>query len=220
MKLYKGQDLKDALVTYKIDGVNLVVSDGVKLSRAGKPLHNLPDLPNGTYEVFLGDWSKSVSACRTHNGTPIQLHAIYKLTPEVDTRLVVGTYDITGDKADTLLTAALEKGYEGLVFHGDEMLKLKPVLTFDLRVTGLLPGRGRNTGKLGAFTTSAGNVGTGLTDIDRVHLNNVELIGTIIEVEAMGLTPGGKLRHPRFKRLRFDKDEADLEGNQTFFNFF
>jgi ATP-dependent DNA ligase len=33
--------------------------------------------------------------------------------------------------------------------------------------------------------------------------------GAIVEVEAMGLTPDGKLREPRFKGIRYDKAGAD-----------
>lgn len=53
-----------------------------------------------------------------------------------------------------------------------------------------------------AFMTEKGKVGTGFSNDDRKA--DWE-IGEIIEVEAMGLTPAGKFRHPRFSRRRFDK---------------
>jgi ATP-dependent DNA ligase len=74
-----------------------------------------------------------------------------------------------------------------------------------VKITGLQAGLGKHQGKLGAFLTDMGKVGTGLTDHERVLYNTPDMIGQIIEVECMELTDDGKFRHPRFVRLRFDK---------------
>lgn len=210
MKIYTNQTLNNLRVTRKIDGVKLIVDDNIYTSRAGKQLHNLPlGLPNGTYEVFIGDWGKSVSAVRTHNGAQIDINTIYQLTPRIDNRLDLGYY-VSLDKKELsrLFLDALRDGYEGLVLHFDNgvQLKLKPKDTYDIKVIGLKEGTGRNEGKLGAFITEKGNVGSGLTDIQRINYFKEALIGSIIEVDAMKLTNLGKFRHPRFIRLREDKN--------------
>ena len=61
---------------------------------------------------------------------------------------------------------------------------------------------------MGALITEMGKVGTGFTDINREWWADPcrDLpVPYIIEVECMGLTKNGKFRHPRFKRIRWDK---------------
>ena len=124
-------------------------------------------------------------------------------------------------------------GYDGIVLWDElgvplanevardgEAVKFKPTLTLDVRCTGGLPGKGKHAGRLGALTFTylgrPGQVGTGLSDSMRSFLwaalnlgGQDDPVGKIIEVEAMGLTPGGNLREPRFKGIRFDKEKAD-----------
>jgi ATP-dependent DNA ligase len=65
--------------------------------------------------------------------------------------------------------------------------------------------------------TNYGNVGTGLDDKAREELwakhQKGELVGEIIECCIMEWTPAKKMRHPRFKRVRWDKDTENLEKN-------
>ncbi len=86
-----------------------------------------------------------------------------------------------------------------------DIIKFKKSYTYDVEVIGLEEGKGRNKGILGAFITPNGNVGTGLTDKERIQYYNKHMIGTIIEVGCMELTETGKFRHPRFIRVRDDK---------------
>ena len=66
LKTYKfDKTLTNCKVSLKIDGVQAIRENDGWLSRQGKPLYNLPDMPDGTYEVFLGSWEASVSAART-----------------------------------------------------------------------------------------------------------------------------------------------------------
>lgn len=120
-------------------------------------------------------------------------------------------------------------GYDGLILRdpngvwargrgtNGEILKLKPVLSFDLRVVGLEEGKGKHAGRLGAIVVSFGDrelrVGTGFTDAERREYwdEGFNLIGAIVEVEAMDFSADGLLREPRFKGVRFDKLEADYE---------
>ena len=96
--------------------------------------------------------------------------------------------------------------------------KVKPNLTVDVYVTGLKEHiRG---GKVGALEVDyKGNplYVPGIIDTlrDRWWNNPDEIIGRLIEVEAMGISKDktGKesLRHPRFVRIRTDKDEVSYD---------
>lgn len=219
MKEYDGiSTYKDVLVTYKIDGINVTFKDGVALSRANKQLYNFEEvlsdqLHGATFEVFRDNWETTVSLVKTRKSdNKVQQEDLYQLSPTIDPRLVVGKEEVfTPVTAAKYLDKALEEGYEGIVIHfngvrGAECLKIKPAQTFDLKVLSIKEGNGKNSKKLGSAETSMGWVGTGYTDDERVEFfESAEFIGSTIECECMGVTPGGKMRHPRFLRRRFDK---------------
>lgn len=207
-KLYKGQRLKGTWdVTLKLDGVRVLFTEEGPVSRAGKPLYNIPTSHNlSDAEVFMVDWATTVSKVRSHNGEQLPLGCLYSLSP-LDPRLLITTLtDPTTEQVSDLLKEARQGGNEGLVLRqGDTWLKVKPEETYDLVVTGQIEGTGKYVGMLGAVTTELGNVGTGFTDADRSLYWGKSLVGSTIEVSAMEKTPDGKLRHPRFVRERFDK---------------
>jgi ATP-dependent DNA ligase len=131
-----------------------------------------------------------------------------------DPRLVLAELvDPTALQIRTRLDQQVALGDEGLILRqGDKWLKVKTKYTADVRVTGLMAGGGKYVGVLGAFETDFGNVGTGLTDAERARYNSESMIGALIEVEFMEMTPAGKFRHPRFVRIREDKDEVSIES--------
>lgn len=196
---YKGDPVTGTL-TLKIDGVRAHRENGVWKSRSGKPLHNLPDLPDGIYEVYLGDWESSVSACRTHNGNPIDPDNLYMLYPWLDARLFIA-------HINEECLPEIPEGIEGFVVHvtGKPFIKYKHKYTHDVVVTGYQPGQGKHTGRMGALLTEMGKVGTGFSDLQRHEFSEDFIIGKVIEVECMELTKDGKFRMPRFVRLREDK---------------
>lgn len=212
-KNWDGKDLKGKWkAEYKIDGVRALRTEEGWVSRNNKPLYNLEGLPDELtdVEIFKNDWATSVSMVRTKNGEPVTWEDAYSLSPFTAGNLSISTIvDPTVSEIDTLLEVVLEEGYEGLVLkQGDTWLKVKPIETYDVKVTGVKEGKGRNANKLGAFLTDMGNVGTGFTDEQRqdfwrrYHHSSEEVT---IEVECMELTPSGKFRHPRFVRVRWDK---------------
>lgn len=103
-----------------------------------------------------------------------------------------------------------EAGYSIGLAKAGQIVKVKPNISLDLRVVGLTEAVGERTGRAvytitveyrGVWT----EVGSGMP-----HVLPPELVcGAIVEVEAMGLTEDGKLREPRFKGVRFDKEEPD-----------
>lgn len=207
MKTYKPGMKLDGFwwVTNKIDGVQVIYSDGVPRSRASKPLYGLPRMPDGTYEVFMGNWEKTISHVHTHDSPPCDPDCLYMLEPYTDKRLdVMGFYDCGDREVQILFEYAIKQGHEGLVLISPDGIryKVKPKETIDVAVIGTVPGRGKHFGRMGALLTTNGKVGTGFTDAERTLPWEP---GEIIEVECMGLTPKGKLRHPRFKRRRIDK---------------
>lgn len=207
-KTWDGKDLPGYwVISLKLDGVRAEVRDGIALSRAGKPLYNLPALPDGIYEVFKDNWETSVSLVRTKiGGTLVDQKDIYPLYPDVHAGLIMSYgVDFSAKEISGLLKMALADGYEGLVFFNSDSkkyVKVKPTSTYDVKVLKVIEGTGKYKGMMGAVITEKGKVGTGFTDQQRRAGLKV---GTVIEVECVGLTPSGKFRHPRFKRERWDK---------------
>lgn len=210
MKLFKYTN-PDKLwfVTTKIDGVNATKKGDVWLSRANKPLYNLPlDCADGIYEVFLGDFKTTISAVKTRKGKLISKHLIFSLDP-YDHRLTIGEYKESD--LDKLFKKSLLDGGEGLVvidYNSLTSYKMKDKVTYDVTVTDIIEGTGKFKGMLGAFKVVLDGVsfkvGTGLTNNERSLFYTKLMIGNIIEVEGMSLLPSGRLRHPRFVRYRED----------------
>ena len=94
-----------------------------------------------------------------------------------------------------------------------EAIKVKPVQSLDLRAWAVFPGKGKHAGRAGGITVAyrgvETNVGTGFSDAERERLTTHGCKGQIAEIEFMELTADGKLREPRFKGWRHDKDKAD-----------
>lgn len=209
-KNYEGGDLiGDWDITFKIDGIRAFVTDQGVFSRNGKPLYNLDFLISKApmdIEVFCGSWEKTVTKVKTRSTQHVLWSEIYSLDP-LDTRLFWKTIiNPTELKIQAMLQSAIAAGNEGLVLrNGKTWLKVKPFETYDVPISGIIEGTGKYKGMLGAFKTSKGKVGTGFNDEDRKVLYDSTLINSIVEVECQGLTPAGMFRHPRYKRMRFDK---------------
>lgn len=99
---------------------------------------------------------------------------------------------------------------------GGEQVKVKDHLSLDLRCVGLVEGKGKFTGMVGAikveYKGQVLEVGGGkLTDFERQAIWNepAMLIGKIVEIHALASSTHGKLREPRFIRVRHDKQEPD-----------
>ncbi|HCM1516439.1 TPA: ATP-dependent DNA ligase [Vibrio parahaemolyticus] len=215
-KLYKGGDLSGLWeVTYKIDGVRALKNeDGQIVSRNGKPLYNLDHLKDviEDAEIYLGSWEDTISAVRSLTNKPVPRECVYSLQPDsYDKRLFVCQLTSPSSTTiDALLQKAIGSGYEGLVlrkYNSTNWLKVKPIETYDVVITGFTSGTGRNSERLGALITPMGKVSSGLTDELRevIWNNQEEYLGQMIEVEAMELTKNGKFRHPRLVRFRPDK---------------
>lgn len=220
---YREGDLQGTYDVYiKLDGVCVHITASDAMSKRGKPLYNMPveKLSEGYYEAFDTNWDTTVSKARTQDGskgqfTPEQLFPIY---PNRSSDLFLCTINNPSEKTiQGFLDWSLEQNHEGIILwpHADcksqKPIKIKDSITIDVRIQALLSGTGKYVGMLGAFITQYGNVGTGLTDEQRKEFIDTKYIGEIIEVEFMEWTKDNKMRHPRFKRLRFEKDTENLE---------
>jgi ATP-dependent DNA ligase len=91
-----------------------------------------------------------------------------------------------------------------------EIVKVKPTMSLDLLVAGGTNEAGEKTGRnvitlCVDYRGQRSWVGSGVP-----HDGHAEdYFGKIIEVECMGFTEDGKLREPRFKGIRHDKEEPD-----------
>lgn len=76
----------------------------------------------------------------------------------------------------------------------------------DVRVIGWEKGEGKHLGRMGALVTEKGKVGTGFSDKEREEYTEEYILGKVIEVSCMELTPQGKFRFPKFVRTRLDRE--------------
>jgi ATP-dependent DNA ligase len=98
--------------------------------------------------------------------------------------------------------------YPGLVKHG-EIVKVKPVLALDLRIDEVLVDTGEKTGR-DVYTIKVTYRGVQSSVGSGVPHNFKFGPGAIAEIECMGLTADGRLREPRFKGIRHDKETPDV----------
>lgn len=89
-------------------------------------------------------------------------------------------------------------------------MKIKDELSIDVPVLGMKEGTGKYKGTCGALIVQYKGKEvpvSGMTDEERHKFwaNPKSIVGKIVEVEYQQETVHGKLRHPRFKRIRFDK---------------
>ena len=206
---WDGKDLPGTwLVTKKLDGVR-ALSDGRHImSRKGKPLYGMIHLVGqfADAEIYCGSFKQTISVVRSKNGRSVRPDEVFDLEFP-DNRLYLDmVYQPSAEWIQQLLQEVISPGHlDGLVLRqGTRWIRCKPVRTFDVTVIGIQPGQGKHLGRMGALETVMGKVGTGFTDIEREELANC--IGRVIEVSCLELTADGKFRHPRFIRLRPDKD--------------
>jgi ATP-dependent DNA ligase len=204
--------------TIKMDGVRAIWHEERGwLSRAGKPLYNIPSWQPGCprdCEIFVGNFRDTVRATLTKSvkrDTPavLPMH-LYGLEP-LDARLHWDTLtNPTPDEIHTHLQRVNDHGHEGLVLRqADYWIKIKPEETHDVAITGFVEGRGKHLGRLGYVTTIMGNVSSGFSDYEREVLwaeaKAERLVGQVIEVKCQEVNRNNRFRHPSFFRMRPDK---------------
>lgn len=138
----------------------------------------------------------------------------------------VQTLVYTEEEAVEYANAIIDAGGEGAVFkdpdgdwragkRNEMQMKIKGEVSFDLEVVDIEAGKGKYADTLGVLLCkwTDGRVVrvSGMTDAQRDEWWTYpgSIIGCIVQVDGMCLTPDGMIREPRFKQVRCDKDEAD-----------
>lgn len=116
----------------------------------------------------------------------------------------------------------LEEGYEGLIVKHRRghwiakrdyaWMKVKEEITVDAVVTGIKEGTGKYANNCGALIIDYKGKEvkvSGMTDAQRALFwaKPKSVVGHMVEVECQLITEAGSLRHPRFKRIRDDKEQ-------------
>lgn len=155
--------------------------------------------------------------------------------------LAVATVDNVIETTSFQLKNVEDKGGEGVMVNlgsryyehkrTDSLLKVKSTYTMDMEVIDILPGTGKYEGMVGSLecVICAKNgepeyhcmVGSGISDYERMFWANnpSKIIGKIVEVAYFSLsqdknsrgTDCYSLRFPRFKRVRYDKNETSTQ---------
>lgn len=146
------------------------------------------------------------------------------------TFLVPQYFAYTWSEIDKAAERIWNAGGEGLVVRdpsvgylpgkrNETMMKVKKDISYDLKVLSLQEGTGKYTGMVGALVCQFRDgkevvVGTGLTDAQRKRWWSEffydEIVGKIVQIDAMSESTKGVLREPRFKGIRTDKTEGDF----------
>lgn len=112
---------------------------------------------------------------------------------------------------------------EGYVLKDSNMMnmcKWKPTKTIDLIVTDTKEGDGKYVGQVGALICSTKEGyevcnASGMTDMQRLEMScDFDPVGKVCEIEYQTVGSKGRLRHPRFKRWRDDKQPDECSAWQ------
>lgn len=122
----------------------------------------------------------------------------------------------------------LSRGGEGIILkqanaqyqpdkRNHTLMKIKCEISLDLVVVGVVKGTGKYANTLGALQVqdSTGFIHTvsGMNDAERDYFWTFpdEIIGKVVEVQAMKRISNGSLREPRFKAIRYDKSVNEID---------
>ena len=210
------------------EGVNQsTISGWARDTKAQHPelvakMHDFLDVDLTTGEINTRD--------RNYGNRMAILEDLFPMLPN-ETPLRLCQYDIVHSwyEATALADEWMAEGHEGAILRNPrsteyapgkrnhDLVKIKRGVSYDLEVIGVEEGStGKYKGTLGTLVCRWKNGGviyiSGMKDSQR-HLwwsNPDEIIGKIVQVDAMSESSKGKLREPRFKGIRTDKTEGDF----------
>lgn len=155
----------------------------------------------------------------------LQLALIGRHLPMI--RLVESRPASSDEEVSEILADYMAAGYEGAIAKDPDglyafgertswWLKLKPVRTIDLTITGTVEGLGKHAGRLGALSCvnddgQAVSVGGGFNDALRESLwaRRALLVGLRVEVKCQA-GDVATARHPVFVRFRNDQNPVEI----------
>ena len=132
-------------------------------------------------------------------------------------------------EVDDWMTLYTSQGYEGIVLKDSKAkygssrawLKMKKTVTLDVKIMDYVDGKGKYTGTVGSLVVGALDKHGQLREVAKVapgddanramfNLNRERYRGVIIEIAGQEITRHGKIRHPRFLRLRPDRARPNI----------
>lgn len=172
--------------------------------------------------VPVADW-RAGKCDESYKARLARLREAWLSTPSEEIVVATATYAVAcRGFANSLVSLG---GYDGAILRradapwhtgaskNGEAIKVKPAKSLDLECTGWFPGKGKHAGRAGGITVVykgvRTDVGTGFADAERERIISGCFDGSIAEVEFTELTADGKLREPRFKGWRHDKERPD-----------
>lgn len=190
-------------------------------------------IPNKTQNIVSGACRDTK---KQHPEIVAYIHTFVENDVAFITRAATGVYPpfvIVDHKPVQSLTEAMMKaeeiwnrGGEGLVLHANlfqpyqggkhnaSIIKIKKGLSVDLRCIGVFKGEGKYKDTLGGIICSYKGKPirvSGMNDTERKLWweDNSLVMDKIVQIDAMGESAKGVLREPRFKGIRYDKEEPD-----------
>lgn len=221
-----------------LEGINDYVLDG-ELYIHGSPFQDLSKTLNADEAKIPTDLKYHVYDCIPINDWENQKCNISYTDRLKDLRSIVNesiadykkVIDAPTDKVSSAAEVVeiykkyLKSGYEGcmlkavegkyqwkrVTLKSQEMIKVKPFETLDLKVTGIFDGEGKYEGKAGGILVDYNGVtvrvGSGFDDAlrDALSKNPTSYIGKTVEIKYFEETEDKSLRFPIFIRWRDDK---------------
>jgi ATP-dependent DNA ligase len=148
--------------------------------------------------------------------------------PEVRMSPILGVSN-NPDEWQAMAQKVQSRGGEGLILKDinalyeagkriPTLMKIKEEVTVEMLVKGVVEGQGDHEGMVGKLRCLdekgvIHEVGAGcMTHKERTKYfqEPSEIIGSVVEIKAMKKLKDGKYREPRFKAIRFDKEEHEL----------
>lgn len=217
----------------EISGLFRKQSSGVETSRLEYKLFDyvpyrefMCGVDNVCYEAR---WQRLLQIYENHVGPLKNIAPAYSFTytPENHERAEQGLKQLRsfGHHYGTDGYVAKRKGGDWTAGDGKkgQQIKVKDHMSVDLLCLGLVEGKGKFAGMTGALVVewqgkpvqvSGGRLTTKERELQWEYSypprHPCSMIGKIVEVHALGLTPDGQLREPRFQRIRHDKTEPSV----------
>ena len=172
--------------------------------------------------VPVADW-RAGKCDESYKARLARLRAAWLSTPSDE--IIVAPAADPGDWQGFANCLVALGGYDGAILRradapwttgaskNGEAIKVKPVQSLDLRAVDWFVGKGEYQGLAGGIVVEyrgvTTKVGTGFSNAERWTIANQGTRDQIAEIEFMELTADGKLREPRFKGWRYDKEQPD-----------
>lgn len=153
-------------------------------------------------------WERYLGLGRLAGELPLCLAEPVSIGPHEDPETVARQYVAAGGYDGLVLRDPDARYTVGLCTQG-QIVKIKPLLSLDLRIDQIKSEPGAKTGRaVHTIRVSYRGVDTWV-GAGVPHDRTLFGVGDIVQIDSLGLTADGKLREPRYITVRFDKEFPD-----------